>query len=44
MCVGVQECRDVRGARKGAGARVCECAPVGSMCKDMGVRVESLWK
>lgn len=42
MCVGVQGCRDVRGARKGAGARVCDCASVGCTCKDMGVGVESL--
>lgn len=42
MCVGVQGFRDVRGARKGAGARVCDCASVGCTCKDMGVRVESL--
>lgn len=42
MCVGVPGCRDVRGARKGAGASVCDCAPVGCTCKDMGVGVESL--
>lgn len=39
-CAGVQGCE--RCEDGGAGARVCECACVGCMCKDMGVGVESL--
>lgn len=39
-------CSRVQGCERcedgGAGARVCECARVGCMCKDIGVGVESL--
>lgn len=37
---GCERCED--GGKGGAGARVCECARVGCMCKDIGVEVERL--
>lgn len=41
-CSRVQGCERCEDGGGGAGARVCECARVGCMCKDIGVGVERL--